>query len=35
MPLNVHSLMSKEEDLKEVLNNLQNEKLTIEYYFSL
>ena len=30
MHLNVCSLMNKQTDLKEVLNNLQNEKLTID-----
>ena len=30
MHLNVCSLMNKQVDLKEVLNNLQNEKLTID-----
>ena len=33
MHLNVCSLMNKHNDLKEVLNNLQNEKLTIDIIF--
>ena len=31
--LNVCSLMNKQADLKEVLNNLQNDKLTIDIIF--